>query len=63
MKNRQADFVANNIFVGHSSIREVLNSMPMVLLPLTQAIRDKVSGSMGTGQMDYPSEGVRYLKR
>ncbi|MDB9863189.1 TAXI family TRAP transporter solute-binding subunit [Litorivicinus sp.] len=62
MKNRQADFVANNIFVGHSSIREVLNSMPMVLLPLTQAIRDKVSGSMGTGQMTIPAKAYDILK-
>ena len=38
MKNRRADMVMNNIFVGHSSIREVLNSMPMVMMPVSQAV-------------------------
>ena len=61
MKNRQADMVMNNIFVGHSSIREVLNSMPMVMMPVSQAVRDKVSGAMGTGQMVIPGKAYDIL--
>ena len=61
MKNRQADMVMNNIFVGHSSIREVLNSMPMVMMPVSQAVRDKVSSAMGTGQMVIPGKAYDIL--
>ncbi len=61
MKNRQADMVINNIFVGHSSIREVLNSMPMVMMPVSQAVRDKVSSAMGTGQMVIPGKAYDIL--
>lgn len=61
MKNRQADMVMNNIFVGHSSIREVLNSMPMVMMPVSQAVRDSVSSAMGTGQMVIPGKAYDIL--
>ncbi|MBU26441.1 MAG: hypothetical protein CMD99_10505 [Gammaproteobacteria bacterium] len=61
MKNRQADMVMNNIFVGHSSIREVLNSMPMMMMPVSQAVRDKVSSAMGTGQMVIPGKAYDIL--
>ena len=61
MKNRQADMVMNNIFVGHSSIREVLNSMPMVMMPVSEAVRDKVSSAMGTGQMVIPGKAYDIL--
>ena len=61
MKNRQADMVMNNIFVGHSSIREVLNSMPMVMMPVSQVVRDKVSSAMGTGQMVIPGKAYDIL--
>lgn len=61
MKNRQADMVMNNIFVGHSSIREVLNSMPMLMMPVSQKVRDKVSASMGTGQMVIPAKSYDIL--
>ncbi len=61
MKNRQADMVMNNIFVGHSSIREVLNSMPMVMMPVSQAVRGKVSSAMGTGQMVIPGKAYDIL--
>ena len=61
MKNRQADMVMNNIFVGHSSIREVLNSMPMVMMPVSEAVRDKVSSAMGPGQMVIPGKAYDIL--
>jgi len=61
MKNRQADMVMNNIFVGHSSIREVLNSMPMVMMPVSQSVRDSVSSEMGTGQMTIPGKAYDIL--
>ena len=61
MKNRQADMVMNNIFVGHSSIREVLNSMPMVMMPVSQGVWDKVSSAMGTGQMVIPGKAYDIL--
>ena len=51
----------NNLFVGHSSIRDMLNSMPMVMMPVSQAVRDKVSGSMGTGQMVIPGKAYDIL--
>ena len=61
MKNRQGDMVMNNLFVGHSSIRDMLNSMPMVMMPVSQAVRDKVSGAMGTGQMVIPGKAYDIL--
>ena len=61
MKNRQADMVMNNIFVGHSSIREVLNSMPMLMMPVSQPVRNKVSRTMGTGQMVIPAKAYDIL--
>ena len=53
--------VMNNLFVGHSSIRDMLNSMPMVMMPVSQAVRDKVSGAMGTGQMVIPGKAYDIL--
>jgi TRAP transporter TAXI family solute receptor len=61
MKNRQGDMVMNNLFVGHSSIRDMLNSMPMVMMPVSQAVRDKVSSAMGTGQMVIPGKAYDIL--
>ena len=51
----------NNLFVGHSSIRNMLNSMPMLMMPVSQAVRDKVSGAMGTGQMVIPGKAYDIL--
>ena len=61
MKNRQGDIMMNNLFVKHSSIRDMLNSMPMVMMPVSQAVRDKVGGVMGTGQMEIPGKAYDIL--
>lgn len=61
MKNRQADMVANSIFVGHSSIREVVNTIPVVMLPIREDVIQSVSTKMGTLDITIPKSAYDFL--
>lgn len=61
MKNRQADMTTNNVFVGHSSVREIVNTIPVVMLPIRDDVIQSVRTKMGTLDMVIPKSAYDFL--
>jgi len=61
MKNRQADLTTNNVFVGHSSVREIVNTIPVVMLPMRDDVIQTVRNKMGTLDMVIPKSAYEFL--
>lgn len=54
MKNRRADAVVNNLFIGHSSYRDIINSINVVLLPWSDTVNQHVVKKFKIGVWNIP---------
>ncbi|MFN4283203.1 MAG: TAXI family TRAP transporter solute-binding subunit [Alphaproteobacteria bacterium] len=58
LKDRRVDLMNNSLFVRHASLLEVGQALPVVMLPISKGIVDKVSKELGT--IPYVVKGGSY---
>jgi len=58
LKDRRVDLINNSLFVRHASLLEVGQALPVVMLPISKGIIDKVSQELGT--IPYVVKGGSY---
>lgn len=58
MKDRRVDLINNSLFVRHASLLELGQTVPVVMLPISKSIIDKVAERMGT--IPYVIKGGSY---
>lgn len=62
IKNRRADVIINSLFVGHGSLRELEQSVDVVILPLSKRVIETVNRLAGTDPFTIPAGSYKLQK-